>query len=513
MYSRSQTDARDSRPSSRADTIRSGTSRSGTSRAGSSRAPSSIRTNTTARRDSNASTVRPQSIKKQRPRRVRAFPPVAFSDLTRSDLALVAPILVPQRLEQPRKVYEKGIKTLIAALPAHLHAKHPMLSPFCRMHSKINPMPISSLFFAIREEIEDHLPRVWGPLARRKQLSAQKEEMVEIVTHLAVLWMGEKTFKARFERDPRMALVSLKTNKCNACKLVLIGKDFPTLVAMAGLFIGRVKKSVWGKSKRIQFLLEWTASRLPPRLRAEGAALVWELGRKFRITRIGAMASQRRRGKRARVEDGDEDDGAGGKVEDEDEGDYGPGTASYAFSLDRELREERSRGPRKLIGSSAFAEADGQRENYERLLGNSRLLRNETEYDLEQQHHEHQQQHEQEQQQQHQQGSQKRPASSMYSRDTSGEHGLPPSIAIHHEVDAIINIYQSGATQDHAQDYSTSAAQQEYPQLNPYARDEDSDEDLGPEMAYEPITDRSRIQSTIDRAAGGHYDGKSWKFF
>jgi hypothetical protein len=106
-------------------------------------------------------------------------------------------------------------------------------------------------------------------------------------------------------------------------------------------------------------------------------------------------------------------------------------------------------------------------------------------------------------------GSQKRSASSMYSCDTSGGHEQPPSIDIHQELDGIINMYQSGDTQE----YSTSAAQQEYPQLNPYAQDEESDEDLGPEMEWEPITTRSRIQSSINRAAGGKFDGKNWEFF
>jgi hypothetical protein len=372
-------------------------------------------------------------------------------------------------------------------------------------------MPISSLFHTIREEIEDHLPRVWGPLARRKQLSAQKEEMLEIVTHLAVLWLGPNVFKARFERDPRRALVNLKPVKCNACMLVLIGKDFPTLVAMAGLFIGRVKKSVWGKSKRIQFLLEWTASRLPPRLREEGSALVWDIGRKFRVTRIGAVASQRRRGKRARVDADDDEDVAGGRVEDEDEGEFGPGTASYAFSLDRELREERSRGPRKLIGSSAFAEADGQMENYERLRRGPQLsLRNESEQELNGQQQQQEEEDEDEVQQYQYQHGEKRPASSMYSCDTSGVHEQPPSIDIHQELDGLIGLYQSGET---TQEYSTSAAQQEYPQLNPYAQDEESDEDLGPEMEWEPITTGSRIQSSINRAAGGKFNGRVWEFF
>jgi hypothetical protein len=240
--------------------------------------------------------------------------------------------------------------------------------------------------------------------------------------------------------------------------------------------------------------------------------LVWDIGRKFRVTRIGAMASQKRRGKRARVDAGDDEDVAGGKVEDEDEGEFGPRTASYAFSLDRELREERSRGPRKLIGSSAFAEADGQMENYERLRRGPQLsLRNESEQELngQQQQQEEEEDEDEVQQYQYQHG-EKRPASSMYSCDTSGVHEQPPSIDIHQELDGLIGLYQSGET---TQEYSTSAAQQEYPQLNPYAQDEESDEDLGPEMEWEPITTGSRIQSSINRAAGGRFNGRTWEFF
>ena len=494
MYTRSQTEARDARAASRVDSTRSSTSRPGTSRAGSSRAPSSIRTNTT-RPGSSASAIRPP--KKHRPRRTRAFPPVEYSDLTRNDLALLAPILVPLRPQQSRSAHERLIKTRIAELPAHLLCKHPLLSPFCHLHSKIAPQPVSSLFNTIREEIEDHLPRVWGPLAKRGQLSAQKEEMLEIVTHLAVLWLGPTVFKAKFQRDPRRALVGSKPSKCNACQLVLIGKDFPTLVAMAGLFIGRVKKSVWGNSRRIQFLLEWTASRLPPRLRADGCELVWDIGRKFRVTRIGAIAGEKRQGgKRARV-DADDDDADGGNVEDEDEGDFGPGTARYAFSLDRELREEKSRGPRKLIGSSAFASADGQKEDYERLRDDRLAVQYYAGWDSE------------EQQQQGSSG-QKRPASSMYSCDISGGHERPLSISIDQELDSIISIYQSGNAQDHS-----TAAQQEYPVLNPYARDDEEEfDDSEEKLGYKPVNTMSRIQSTMERAFGGEWDGeRGWNFF
>ena len=67
-------------------------------------------------------------------------------------------------------------------------------------------------------------------------------------------------------------------------------------------------------------MLEWCASRLSPRLREDGIALVWDIGRKFRVTRIGAMAGQRKkRGRRARVDD-DADDVDAGNVEDEEEG-------------------------------------------------------------------------------------------------------------------------------------------------------------------------------------------------
>jgi hypothetical protein len=481
MYSRAQNDARDAIDARDARASgRASSSRSGTSRAGFSRAPSSIRTNNTVRPGSSSSTIRPPE--KHRPRRTRAFPPVEYSDLTRNDLAVLAPIFVPQRPEESRSAYDREIKARIAALPAHLHCKYPLLSPFCHLHSKVATLPVSSLFNTIREEIEDHLPRVWGPLAKRGQLSSQKEEMLEIVTHLAVLWLGPKLFEARFQRQPRRALVRLKPSKCNACQLVLIGKDFPTLVAMAGLFIGRVKKRVWGSSKRIQFLLEWTASRLAPRMREDGSELVWDIGRKFRVTRIGAMAGQKRKkGKRARVDDDAEDVDAG-NVEDEEEGEFGPGTASYAFSLDRELKEEKSRGPRKLIGSSAFATADGQEE------------------DLEQK--------EEEQRQQQGGGNRKtRPASSMYSRDISDERDRPPAIDINQELDEIISMYQSGGAQD---DSSDTAAQHEYPALNPYAKDEEVDESEEA-LRYKPVTTKSRIQSTIDKAFGGKWDPKTGK--
>ena len=475
MYTRAQIEA----SASSADTTRSGTSRAGTSRAGTSVRTS--RTGTT-RAGTDASTIRHHAR-----RHTRTYPPERYSDLTRNDLALIAAILTSENSQETRPAYEKKIKTRIADLPAHLHCKHPLLSTFCGLHSKLSPLPISSLFHAIREEIEDEVPRTWNPLAERKQLSAQKEEMIEIVQHLAVLWLGPKVFQERFHRTPRRAFIKEKPSKCAACLLVSIGGDFPTLIAMAGLFIGRVRKNVWGNSKRIQFLLEWAASRLPPSRRGDGSALVWEIGRKFRITRLGAVASQgqcgqghRRSGKRARTDS---------DIEDEFEGDVGPGTASYAFSLDRELREEQSRGPRKLIGSSAFASADGQEENYEELWVARLAGRYQAADDSKRQQH---------------QSSQQRPRSSMYSVDTNGERDRPPSISIDQELDSILSLYQDVA----GEDQMNADGRQGFPQLNPYARDDSDDNDSDTTLGYKPITTMSRIQSSIDKAFGKGWDGK-----
>lgn len=261
---------------------------------------------------------------------------------------------------------------------------------------------------------------------------------------------------------------------------------------MAGLFIGRVRKGVWGSSKRIQFLLEWTVSRLPASRRQDGSELVWDIGRKFRVTRLGALAGstgQRGDGTRKRARGGF---GGDGEVEDESEGEFGPGTASYAFSLDRELREERSRGPRKLIGSSAFASAsspDGQVEDFEQLWVDRLAQRYQATWDAEDG-----------EEERRLQGGQSRPRSSMYSCNTNGEPDRPPSISIDEELDSLISLYQEGAAEDEGA--GSDSRQHGYPQLNPYADDDDSDSTLG----YKRTT-MSRIQSTIDRAFGKKWDG------
>lgn len=367
-----------------------------------------------------------------RRRHTHAFPPQEYTDFSHTDLSLLAPILLSEKRREKRPAYEKRIKKRISELPAHLQCKHSLLSSFCSMHGKLLPAPVISLFNAMRQEIEDEIARVWVPLAERHQLSSQKREMVNIVQNLAVLWLGAKVFKARFDREPPRALTVEKPSKCAACTLVRMSSSFSTQVAMAALFIGRVHQRVWEGSNRIHWFLEWATAKLPPVKRGTAAPLIWEIGKKFRMTRLGAAEGRRSRKK-----------GKAESIED-DESELGPGTAIYAFSLDQELKEEKTKGPRKLIGDKAQEESENG--NYFDETGASNRSRARS--------------------------------SSIYSRTTSGER--PPSISIDQNVEDVVALYQQSLEEVELEE----GDEEGYPVLSPYGNPND-------EFGLSP----SRIQS------------------
>jgi hypothetical protein len=405
-------------------------------------------------------------------RHTQHFPPQKYSDLTRTDLSLLAPILLPQTFQETRSAYEKKVKKNIADLPQHLQCKIPLLSSFCSLHGKLSPGPITSLFNALREEIEDEVPKTWSPLVERQQLSSQKREMVEIVQHLAVLWLGPKVFQARFDREPRRTFMKEKPSKCCACTLVAMASDFQTQIAMAALFIGRINQNMWEGSKRTVWYLEWTSARLPKSRREDAKGLIWEIGKKFRMTRLGAEG----RGKFKKP-----------NLEAEEESELGPGTASYVISLDRELREERSKGPRKLIG--------GNTRDDDRSKGLVRKI-HATEQDdvdlaiqlsLEEQERSNQADDDE---------MYPRPyASSFYSQD-GGER--PPSISIARDIDGIIRMYDESA-------------------LDPNRRIDDDDQYYEPSQRGDDDAQsrvptqygmsNSRVQSMLDRSFDSKWDG------
>ncbi|KAL1587835.1 hypothetical protein WHR41_03510 [Cladosporium halotolerans] len=276
------------------------------------------------------------------------FPPQEYTDLTNTDIALLAPILIPPKPTESHVEHDKKLKLLISQLPSHLQSKHPRMSTFCTKHSEISPLPVTSLFNTLREEIEDAVPETWGPLVARKQLCSQKREMVEIVQHLAALWEGAAAFERRFGKQPRQVFVKRKASKCAACNVTMLASDFQTQVAMAALFIGRVTESKWKSSKRIQWFLEWTAASVPKSRRDEARRLIWEIGKKFRITRIGAYEAK---SKKVRIKS---------RLDQAEEAEFGPGTASYPFSLDVESAHEEKTGAPKMIGSRSQEEVEAE---------------------------------------------------------------------------------------------------------------------------------------------------------
>jgi hypothetical protein len=403
--------------------------------------------------------------------RTSKFPPQDYTDFTHTDISLIAPLLLPRTVNEVRSAYEKRVKKGISALPPHLQSKLSLLSSFCSMHSKLTPGPIISLFNSLREEIEDDVPKTWGPLVEREQLSSQKREMVEIVQHLAVLWLGPKVFHARFEKEPRRALLKEKPTKCCACTLVAMAGDFQTQVAMAGLFIGRINQKMWESSKRIDWFLEWTSARLPRSRREDAKSLIWEIGKKFRMTRLGAEGAGRSKKKP--------------NLEAEEEGELGPGTASYAFSLDRELRDERSRGPRKLIGSEAQKDDERRRTARSYATGDDARISTiqQSIYEDDQDYYDYEQE-----------DPRKPQTSSLYSRTTSGER--PPSISIDADVMGILSMYDgSHVGEDDAEDEGQYS--------RPNQRDDDEESRGSGQYNMTP----SQIQSMLDHSFGTKWDG------
>jgi hypothetical protein len=293
--------------------------------------------------------------------------------------------------------------------------------------------------------------------------------MVEIVQHLAVLWLGPKIFQARFDREPRRVFLKEKPSKCCACTLVAMAGDFQTQVAMAALFIGRINQNMWEGSKRIVWYLEWTSARLPKSRREDAKGLIWEIGKKFRMTRLGAEGSGRSKKKP--------------NLEAEEESELGPGTASYVISLDRELREEQTRGPRKLIGGETRG------DDKHKSLARRNHATEEDDVDLAIQL-------SLEEQERSNQADDRRPyASSFYSTDQSGER--PSSISIAKDIDGIIRMYDEGA-------------------LNPGRRIDDDDQYYEPSERGNDNQSRapteygmapSRVQSMLDRSFGSKWDG------
>lgn len=386
--------------------------------------------------------------------RAQNFPPKEYTDFTRTDISLIAPILLPKTEAETRSEYEKRIKKRINELSAHLHCRHSLMSSFCSLHSKLSPRPIISLFNSLRSEIEDEIPDTWGPLVKTKQLESMKRGIVQTAQNLAVLWLGQKAFTERFGDDPPLALSKTKASSCAACTLVMFAADFQTQVALASLFIGRVNPRTWNSSKRIAWFLEWTAARMPESVREDSKKLIWDVGKKFRLTRIGSEDAKSRK-KKSRVDQ-----------EDDNDGEFGPGTASYPFSLEREKRAE-EKGPRKMIDDVSQEEIEAAESL---LMGHNGSFRARCDSN----------------------GSE-----SIYSRTMSGT--TLPDLSIRDEIEDIISLYEGGGPHARVEDYSEFIG-------NPFA-DELESQDV-PNHPKEPKQEKeehkkSRLENMIMKGLRG----------
>lgn len=386
-------------------------------------------------------------------RRAQNFPPKEYTDLTRTDISLIAPILLPKTEGETRSEYEKRIKKRINELPVHLHCKHSLMSSFCSLHGKLTPRPIISLFNSLRSEIEDEIPDTWGPLVRTKQLESMKRGIVQTAQNLAVLWLGQKAFTERFGDDPPLALSKTKASSCAACTLVMFAADFQTQVALASLFIGRVNPRTWSSSKRIAWFLEWTAARMPESVREDSKKLIWDVGKKFRLTRIGSEDARKKKTK-SRVD------------QEEDDGEVGPGTASYPFSLVREKRAE-EKGPLKMIDEVSQEEIDAAESL---LMGHNDSFRARCDsYGSE----------------------------SIYSRTMSGTS--LPDLSIRGEIEDIISLYEGSGPYARVEDYSEFSG-------NPFADELESHDE--PSLPKEPkqeieVPKKGRLESMIMKGLRG----------
>lgn len=215
------------------------------------------------------------------------FPPEVYTDLTRTDMDLLAPIFLPSpyRDSKSRAAHDKQIKKRIAALPRHLQSSYSVVTPWCGVHGKLCVTPLRSIFNALRVDIEDGTARTWRPLASEGRLSNLAKEMVEVVIHTSVIWLGPQIFSEKFKRQPRRVFTvnARKVDtRCIPCMLTSMADSFDTLLAIAACFIGRKPEGIWEKSKRIQWLEAWICACVVEGKRRDAARLMWDCGKAFK---------------------------------------------------------------------------------------------------------------------------------------------------------------------------------------------------------------------------------------
>ncbi|KAK5132381.1 hypothetical protein LTR08_009152 [Meristemomyces frigidus] len=152
---------------------------------------------------------------------------------------------------------------LISDLPFHLRSKTSWLTTLCSQHKKLSPLPIVSLWNAIRRDVEGELAATWS----RDCPTPAQDHFISLLRRHP--WHNQQS-------------------KCAACGLQQMADDCDVLVALGAITLATLSSRNWKKSKRVLFFQCLMTGRAPPSHADGTVQKMFELGGQFRELYKGA---------------------------------------------------------------------------------------------------------------------------------------------------------------------------------------------------------------------------------
>ncbi|KAK4545198.1 hypothetical protein LTR36_003377 [Oleoguttula mirabilis] len=202
------------------------------------------------------------------PHRPKNFPPQVYADLGKKDIALLASVFAaaPARNSSAYAAFERMTLQLITELPPHLRSKISFLTALCSQHKKLNPLPIISLWNAIRREVDSELATIWSRVG---------------------LTPAQSHFITRAMQHPWYS----QSSKCAACSLSQLAADVDLVIAVGAITLATLSPRNWKRSKRVFFLQSLLIGRAQADHAAGAIQKMCELGSQFRQLRVGVKSN------------------------------------------------------------------------------------------------------------------------------------------------------------------------------------------------------------------------------
>lgn len=220
-----------------------------------------------------------------------------YTDLTPADIKLLTKILShapKQRNSTIAASYERIVREQTLTLPTHLRTKIPWISTFCSVHNRINPFVVNSIREWLKDEVDHCVPRVWSPLEEQNLLNAEQSKMLALVEELSTLWTPlQGSSQERSHQRKASVTYAYGSAKCGGCVLAQIGGHEQVLIAIGAFFIGRVRSSIWERSKRIIWMESWLRDTVDESGVDQAIRKMWDLGMELRELRKKANISER----------------------------------------------------------------------------------------------------------------------------------------------------------------------------------------------------------------------------